>query len=100
MELGRANQIPNVEISALINLGYDYLALGQYDQASAYFVPTLERVEPDAFGLHRWRWKIRLLMGLAEHATLTDAYTQALQYVNAGLAEAQATSSKKYIAKG
>ena len=33
MELGRASRIANVEISALINLGLDYLALDQFETA-------------------------------------------------------------------
>jgi lipopolysaccharide biosynthesis regulator YciM len=52
MELGRASGISNVEISALINLGPDYLALGQYARASASLSPALERVQREAFGVH------------------------------------------------
>jgi tetratricopeptide (TPR) repeat protein len=100
LELGRTSHISNVEISALINLGLDYLALGQPAHARSYLEPTLERVEREAFGSHRWRWKIRLLLGLAELASTTGAYEQALRYVEAGLTEAQATSSQKYVAKG
>jgi class 3 adenylate cyclase/tetratricopeptide (TPR) repeat protein len=100
MELGRTSGVSNVEISALINLGLDYLALGQYARASSYLEPTLERVERGASGAHRWRWKVRLLTGLAELAYTTEAYEQALRYVEDGLREAQATSSQKYVAKG
>ena len=100
MEIGRSHGIPNVEISALVNLGLNYLALDQLDRARSYLEPTLERVEREALGSHRWRWKIRLLLGLAELSYTTGAYDQALRYVEAGLHEAQATSSQKYIAKG
>ncbi|MGH8067245.1 MAG: adenylate/guanylate cyclase domain-containing protein [Candidatus Entotheonellia bacterium] len=100
MELGRTSGISNVEISALINLGLDYLALGQHARALSYLEPTLERVERGASGAHRWRWKVRLLTGLAELAYTTGAYEQALRYVEEGLGEAQATSSQKYVAKG
>jgi class 3 adenylate cyclase/tetratricopeptide (TPR) repeat protein len=100
MELGRSDRISNVEISALINLGLDYLALGQYDRASSYLEPTLDRVQREAFGAHRWRWKIRLLTGLVELSCTTGAYEQALRYVDEGLREALATSSQKYVAKG
>jgi len=99
-EIGRTHGIPNVEISALINLGLDYLALGQHDRALSYLKPTLDRVEREAFGSHRWRWKIRLLIGLAELFYSTGEYEQALRYVEEGLREAQATSSQKYVAKG
>ena len=46
--------------SALINLGFDYLVLGQHARAVSYLEPTLDRVEREAFGHHRWRWKMRL----------------------------------------
>jgi tetratricopeptide (TPR) repeat protein len=100
VELGRAARIANVEISALINLGLDYLALGQYTRARTALQPTLERVQREAFGVHKWRWNIRLLMGLAELAYATGAYEHALRYVDEGLREAQETSSQKYVALG
>jgi tetratricopeptide (TPR) repeat protein len=99
-EIGRSHGIPNVEISALINLGLNYLALDQIDRARSYLEPTLERVVREALGSHRWRWKIRLLLGLAELSYTTGAYEQALRYLEEGLSAAQATSSQKYIAKG
>ncbi|HEY7494119.1 MAG TPA: tetratricopeptide repeat protein [Candidatus Tectomicrobia bacterium] len=100
VELGRVARVSNVAISALINLGLDYFALGQHERALAYLKPTLERVEREASGAHRWRWKIRLRIGLAEFSYTTGAYEQALRYMEAGLQEAQATSSQKYITKG
>jgi hypothetical protein len=100
VELGRTSRISNVEISALINLGLDYLLLRQGERAQSYLAPTLERVEREAFGAHRWRWKIRLLMGLTELSYSTREYGQALRYVDEGLKEAQATTSQKYVALG
>src|SRR4029453_5327742 len=99
-DIGRTHVLPNVEISALINLVLDYLALGQPEHARSYLAPTLERVEREGLGSHRWRWKIRLLIGLAELSYTTGAYEQAIRYVEEGLQEAQATSSQKYVAKG
>ena len=100
VELGRAYGIANAEISALINLGLDYLALDQPVRALSYLEPTFERVEREGFGAHRWRWTIRILIGLAELAYTTGEYEQALRYVDEGLKEAQRTSSQKYIAQG
>jgi tetratricopeptide (TPR) repeat protein len=100
LELGRASGVANVEISALINLGLDYLALGQHTQAFAYLEPTLKRVQHEVFGTERWRWKTRLLIGLTELSLTTKAYDQALRYVEAGIIEAQSTSSQKYVALG
>jgi tetratricopeptide (TPR) repeat protein len=99
-DLGRTHGTANVEISALINLGLDYLALGRPRRALSYLEPTLDRVVREAFGAHRWRWKIRLLIGLAELSYTSGTYDQALRYVEEGIQEAQATSSQKYLALG
>jgi tetratricopeptide (TPR) repeat protein len=99
-DLGRTYRLPNVEISALINLGFDYVALGQPTRAASYFEPMLDRVVREAFGSHSWRWKIKLCIGLAELFYTTGVYDQALRYVEEGLTEAQRTSSQKYVAMG
>ena len=57
-DLGRTYGQANVEISACINLGLDYLALGQPTRALSYLEPTLDRVIREAYGSHRWRWKM------------------------------------------
>ena len=98
--MGRAYGISNVEISAMINLGLDHFLLGQHKRALSCLEPTLDRVQREAFGAHRWRWTIRLLVGLAEVHVARGAYEEALRYVEQGLKEAQATSSQKYVAKG
>jgi tetratricopeptide (TPR) repeat protein len=99
-DLGRTHGIANVEVSALINLGWDYLALGQHARAWSYLAPTLDRVVREAFGSHNWRWQIRILMGFAELSYATEDYDQALRRVEEGLQEAQRTSSQKYVALG
>ena len=99
-DLGCTHGIAIVEISALVNLGLDYLALGQHARALSYLAPTLDRVVSEAVGSHRWRWKIRLCLGLAELCYTTRDYAQALRYVEEGVQEAQATSSQKYVALG
>jgi tetratricopeptide (TPR) repeat protein len=99
-DLGRTHGIVNIEISALVNLGLDYLALGQQARALSYLESTLDRVVREGFGAHRQRWQIRLLIGLAELSYITGAYDQALRYVEEGIKAAQATSSQKYMALG
>lgn len=99
MELGHASGISNVEISALINLGLDYLALGQYERAVASLKPTLERVQHEAFGVHKWRWQMKLLIGLAEVHYVMGAYEEAFHFVEKGLQQARATGSQKYVAR-
>jgi tetratricopeptide (TPR) repeat protein len=99
-DLGRTHGIANVEISALINLGLDYLALGQHARAWSYLAPTLDRVVREAFGSHSWRWKMRILIGLAELSYTAGEHDQALRSVEEGLKEAQRTSSQKHVALG
>lgn len=48
---GQTSRVANVEISALINLGYDALALGQFAQARAYFEPTFHVNSPPVWGI-------------------------------------------------
>jgi tetratricopeptide (TPR) repeat protein len=98
LELGHAAGISNVEISASINLGLDYLALGQYERALVSLKPTLERVRHEAFGVHQWRWQMKLLIGLAEVHYAMGAYEHALHLVEEGLEQARATGSQKYVA--
>lgn len=100
IDLGRAAGISNVEISALVNLGLDHIALGAYGTALACLQPTLARVEKEGFGAHRWRWTMKLLLGLAEVHYATAAYTQALPLAEAALKQASATRSQKYVAQG
>jgi tetratricopeptide (TPR) repeat protein len=100
VEMGRTAHTPHVEISALVNVGLDYLALGQYAHASSFLTSTLDRVEHEAFGSHRWQWKMKLCIGLAEMSYATEDYEQALRYVEEGLQEAQATHVQKYMALG
>ena len=79
IELGRAAAISHIEISALVNLGLDYIALEQYEAAHACLQPTLERVQQEGFGAHKWRWTMKLLIGLAEVHYFTGEYEQAAQ---------------------
>ena len=76
------------------------LALEQYERARSSLASTLDRVEREAFGAYRWRWKIRLFIGLAELSYTTGNYDQALRYVEEGLKAAQRTFSQKYVALG
>ena len=62
-DLGHTHGIANVEISALINLGLDYLALDQHARAVSYLEPTLDRVAREGFGTHRRRWQMKLSLG-------------------------------------
>ena len=86
----------NVEISALINIGFDDLALGEPQRALELFAQTAERARK-AFGAHRWRWSIHLAFGLATVLIALGRDGDALTEIGRGLAEAEATQSRKYV---
>jgi tetratricopeptide (TPR) repeat protein len=88
-----------VEISALINVAYDHLNLGQPRRALPLLEETATRVEKFAFGAHRWRWSNHLSAYLAEALLATGEPGRALTYAERGLAQAHATGSRKYIAR-
>ena len=86
----------NVEISALINVGFDDLALGAAPRALELFAQTVERARR-AFGAHRWRWSIHLAFGMVTALLALGRDSEALAELDRGLAEAEATQSRKYI---
>jgi tetratricopeptide (TPR) repeat protein len=98
-ELGKRIGNPNVEISALINVAYDHLHLGQPRRALPLLEETATRVEKFAFGAHRWRWSNHLSACLAETLLVAGDPGRALTYADRGLAQGQATGSRKYIAR-
>src|SRR5262249_37589084 len=60
--IGREAKNGNVEISALINLAYDHLNLGDTGSALPMCEETLARVDKQGFGAHRWRWSNHLVL--------------------------------------
>ena len=96
LSLAKSASVFNVEISALVDLGHDYPALGQLDRAMNYLEPTLERVENEGIGSHRWRWTVRLLNMIAEVYFAAGRPEEAARFNTLGLEKARATSSTKY----
>ncbi|MBI1733696.1 MAG: AAA family ATPase [Candidatus Rokubacteria bacterium] len=96
---GRRIKNPNVEISALINLAFDQMHLGQLDQALPLLEDTQTRVDKFAFGAHRWRWGIHVAAYLAEALLARGEPEQALVQADQGLVRARATGSLKYVAR-
>jgi len=97
-DLGQRIGNPNVEISALINLGFDYLHLGEPEKALTLLENTLSRAD-QGFGAHRWRWAMRLCACIADTFLTLGTPDRALTQVERGFIEARATGSMKYIAK-
>lgn len=97
--IGHAVKNPNVEISALINLGYDHFHMGEAEKALAVLEESLTRVEKFGFGAHRWRWGMHLATYLAEVLFAQGQSDRALIQVEKALATAKDTGSQKYLAK-
>jgi ATP-dependent transcriptional regulator len=97
-ELGQRVGISNVEISALINLGFDYLHLGEPEKALALLENTFSRAEK-GFGVHRWRWIMHLCAYIADALLALGDPDRALTQVERGFIEARATGSMKYVAR-
>jgi class 3 adenylate cyclase/tetratricopeptide (TPR) repeat protein len=95
-DIGHRIKNGNVEISALIDLGFNDLALKGPQPAVALFEETLERARK-AFGAHRWRWSIHLAFGLTTALMMLGRDGEALAEANRGLAEAEQTESLKYV---
>jgi class 3 adenylate cyclase len=95
-DIGQRIKNGNVEISALIDLGFNDLALKGPQAALTLFEETVERARK-AFGAHRWRWSIHLAFGLTTALMLLGRDGEALTEANRGLAEAEQTDSLKYV---
>ncbi|OGL15066.1 MAG: hypothetical protein A3G97_01425 [Candidatus Rokubacteria bacterium RIFCSPLOWO2_12_FULL_69_21] len=98
-ELGHRIKNQNVEVSALINIGYDHFHLGETDKALAVLRDSLVRVEKSAFGAHTWRWAMHLAAYLAEVLLALGRPEQALAQADKSLLGARATGSLKYAGK-
>jgi tetratricopeptide (TPR) repeat protein len=97
-DIGRQIKNGNVEISSLINLGFDHLHQGEAAKALALLEDTQRRAEA-GFGAHRWRWAMHVAAYLAETLIALGRPGDALPEIARSLASAQATRSAKYVAK-
>ncbi len=97
MDLGQRHKIPNVEISSLINLGNDHVALGEPGTALALLEETRGRIAK-AFGVHRWRWAMRAAVPLGAALIAVGETGKALEDIDSGLDLARRTRCLKYLA--
>jgi class 3 adenylate cyclase/tetratricopeptide (TPR) repeat protein len=95
-DLGARHKIANVEISSLINLGLDHVSLGEPRRALDLLAALSDRVEK-AFGAHRWRWALRLVVPLGEALIALGQAERSLPHLEQGLVGAQATGCRKYL---
>ena len=97
-EIGKAIKSGNVEISSLINVGFDYLHLGDPTRALALLEDTQRRAEA-GLGAHRWRWGMHVAVYLGETLIALGRPDDALPQIERALTGARATDSAKYVAK-
>jgi class 3 adenylate cyclase/tetratricopeptide (TPR) repeat protein len=97
-ELGRHHKIGNVEVSSILNIGGDLLRQGEPDHALTILEPAVERVEK-GLGSHRWRWDMRVSVGIAEALLALGRGDQALAWIERAASTARSTGSAKYLGK-
>jgi tetratricopeptide (TPR) repeat protein len=95
-DLGHRIKNGNLEISALINIGFDAFHLGDAERALGLFEETLVRAEK-FFGAHRWRWSTHLRFGLALVLQALHRDGEAGAQAQRGLRQAEETRSLKYV---
>jgi tetratricopeptide (TPR) repeat protein len=97
-ELGRQHRIGNIEVSAQINAGGDLVRLGEPRQALDLLEGMIERVE-NGMGSHRWRWGIRIAVGIAEALVALGRSDEAITWIERGATVARSTGSAKYLGR-
>ena len=88
------------EISTLINLALDCIALHRLDEADAYLVESQRDVGRPEFGSHNWRWQTRLADARARLALAQGKYAVASEALGALFQWAELTHARKYLARG
>ncbi len=87
---------PSGEANSLVNLGHDYLSLGEADRAFEHFQEAAAIYEQDVW--YRWRYNTHLQAELARYWILRGSLEPATRHATACLKSAEATQSPKYIA--
>jgi tetratricopeptide (TPR) repeat protein len=94
----RAQEFGNAEAeaNAHVNLGHDYLALGEPARAFEHFQQAERISNQDVW--FRWRYQLRLQAELASYWTTRGDLKAAAVHAAAALQVAEATLSRKYLA--
>jgi len=96
--LGRHHQIGNIEVSAQLDIGRSFVQSGEPGPALAIFEEIIGRVEK-GLGSHRWRWDIRVSVGIAESLLTLGRGDEALKWIERAMSTAVPTRSAKYLGK-
>jgi class 3 adenylate cyclase/tetratricopeptide (TPR) repeat protein len=97
-DLGRLHRIGNIEVSSQLNLGTDFVRLGDPGEGLRFLEGIVGDVEHGA-GAHRWRWDMRMSLVIAEALLALGRGNEALAWIERALATARSTGSTKYLGK-
>ena len=84
------------EANSLVNLGHDYLSLGEADRAFEHLQKAATIYEQDVW--YRWRYNTRLQAELARYWIFRGSLEAATRHAAACLKAAEATQTHKYTA--
>lgn len=98
--LARAAPTRTPEISALLNLAFDCIALKQMSEAEQYLLEVRQWIGRAEFGYHAWRWQIRFLDAQARWRLAQSHYDDAAHVLGDLLQWAERTQSTKYRMRG
>lgn len=93
---GREFGVAEAEANAQVNLGHDYLVLGEPVRAFEHLQEAKQLYGQDVW--FRWRYNLRLQAELASYWITRGDLKAAGSHAAAGLQGAEATRSRKYIA--
>jgi len=96
--LGQHHQIGNIEVSAQLDIGGALVRQGEPSPALAILEGMVGQVER-GLGSHRWRWDMRVSVGVAEALLALGRGDEALAWIDRAMATARSTSSAKYLGK-
>jgi class 3 adenylate cyclase len=89
-----------IEISTLINLVLDCIALGRLAEAENYLVESQKDLGRPEYGSHNWRWSIRLADARARLDLAREDFAEAARSIGDLLDQGERLEARKYLARG
>jgi len=100
LSIARDAPIRPPEISTLLNLVLDCVALGKLPDAERYMLELRQWIGRAEFGFHAWRWQMRFSDAHARLLLAHSLYDEAMPVVNELVDWAERTQSAKYRMRG
>jgi tetratricopeptide (TPR) repeat protein len=88
------------EISTLINLVLDCIALNRLDEAETHLIEAQRDIGKPEFGSHNWRWQTRLADARARLALACGRPEEADRALDELFRLAELTRARKYLVRG